>query len=444
MRIGRFLFPYSLALALLLPGVGREAHAVPSFARQTDLACNACHYVFPELNAFGREFKLNGYTLTARKTVDAKDHGRTTLALLPIAPVSVMLQASHTSIAEKQPGTQNDNVSLPQQLSLFLAGSLTPHVGAFIQVTYDDDSASVGMDNTDIRFAGNAKLGGSQVHYGVTFNNNPTVEDLWNSTPAWGFPYASSAVAPTPAAAALVDGGLAQEVAGLGGYGLFADHLYAGLTFYRSASQGGPDPPDGTAEDTIQGVAPYWRLAYQWQGSGQYLELGAYGLDTRLYPMGVAGPTDDYADYAFDVQYERQLGDDAVVVHGTWIDENQDLNATFAAAGSANPSNGLRTFRIDGTYHLKNTYGFTLGYFSTTGDDDGVLYGPAPVTGSRTGSPDSDGIIAQVQALPWMNTKLALQYVFYGKFNGSKNDYDGFGRDASDNDTLNVFLWFNF
>jgi len=37
---------------------------VPSFTRQTGLACSACHYQFPQLTPFGRLFKLNGYTLT--------------------------------------------------------------------------------------------------------------------------------------------------------------------------------------------------------------------------------------------------------------------------------------------------------------------------------------------------------------------------------------------
>src|ERR1700745_3810662 len=38
-----------------------DAVAVPSYARQTGLACNACHYNPPELNAAGRAFKLMGY-----------------------------------------------------------------------------------------------------------------------------------------------------------------------------------------------------------------------------------------------------------------------------------------------------------------------------------------------------------------------------------------------
>ncbi|MCL2430275.1 MAG: hypothetical protein FWD12_13680, partial [Alphaproteobacteria bacterium] len=40
------------------------ALAVPSFARQTGMACEACHTVYPELTHFGRVFKANGYTLS--------------------------------------------------------------------------------------------------------------------------------------------------------------------------------------------------------------------------------------------------------------------------------------------------------------------------------------------------------------------------------------------
>jgi hypothetical protein len=187
MGSSRFAVPLAVVLALVLPGVGGQAYAVPSFARQTKLSCDTCHRAFPELNAFGRDFKLNGYTLTGAQTIEAKQGERTTLALLPIAPVSLMVQSSYTSVSEKLPGTQNGNVDFPQQLSLFLAGAITPHVGAFIQVTYDDQEASVGIDNTDIRFADRASILGKGVLYGVTLNNNPTVQDVWNSTPAWGF-----------------------------------------------------------------------------------------------------------------------------------------------------------------------------------------------------------------------------------------------------------------
>jgi hypothetical protein len=59
-------------------------------------------------------------------------------------------------------------------------------------------------------------VAGKPLTYGAALNNNPTVEDLWNSTPAWGFPWAGPDATPGPIAAALIDGGLAQDALGVG------------------------------------------------------------------------------------------------------------------------------------------------------------------------------------------------------------------------------------
>lgn len=56
--------------------------AVPSFARQMDLQCIACHTGFPLLNTFGRTFKLTGYTLSTGQS--------------EFPPLAVMLQPSFT------------------------------------------------------------------------------------------------------------------------------------------------------------------------------------------------------------------------------------------------------------------------------------------------------------------------------------------------------------
>jgi len=71
----------------------------------------------------------------------------------------------------------------------------------------------------------------------------------------------SSAVAPTPAAATLVDGGLAQQVAGLSAYVFWDDAIYGEVGAYRWAPQGAPALPDSTVFGLVEGVAPYWRLA---------------------------------------------------------------------------------------------------------------------------------------------------------------------------------------
>jgi hypothetical protein len=40
---------------------------------------------------------------------------------------------------------------------------------------------------------------------------------------------------------------------------------------------------------------------------------------------------------------------------------------------------------------------------------------------------------------PWVNLKLGIQYTLYTQFNGGTNNYDGFGRNASGNNTLLLF-----
>ncbi len=73
---------------------GPTAVHIPSFSRQTGLACSVCHTSFPQLTEFGRTFKLGGYTMTAEKTVDEKDKSGTALRLNFIPQISAMVIAS--------------------------------------------------------------------------------------------------------------------------------------------------------------------------------------------------------------------------------------------------------------------------------------------------------------------------------------------------------------
>jgi hypothetical protein len=432
-----------IVIIIILILIPNELLAIPSFARQTNMSCNSCHTIFPELNAFGRLFKLNGYTLTGIKTIQAtNENGDETLRLINIPQFSSMLQASYTYTSKKQPDTQNNNISLPQQLSVFLAGEVTPKIGGFIQVTYDDQSGSIGLDNSDIRYANQTELASQNLIYGVTLNNNPSVQDIWNSTPAWGFPYASSAAAPAPFAATLIEGGLAQSAAGLGAYGLWNNLIYGEVSLYRSAQQGAPNPPDNTSSGVIKSLAPYWRLALQKQFGGDYLELGTYGLSADIYPAGISGLTDNYTDIGFDLNYEKNIGNDEITAHTTYVHESQDFNATLAESG--NTSNNLNSFKIVGNYYLHQQLGFSLGYFLISGDAVPALYTPGSVDGSFNGKPDSNGLIAQFDYVPWLNTKFSIQYVAYNKFNGGTTNYDGSGRNASDNNTVYIDSWIAF
>jgi hypothetical protein len=60
---------------------------------------------------------------------------------------------------------------------------------------------------------------------------------------------------------------------------------------------------------------------------------------------------------------------------------------------------------------------------------------------SANGRPDTRGWVAEADYLPWLNVKLQVQYTAYSKFNGGGNNYDGFGRNASNNNTLYILGW---
>jgi len=469
--------PVWRALCVLLVLGSPAAQAVPSFARQTGMACEACHTVFPELTHFGRVFKASGYVLDNLKQVrDVSSKKDELLSLASTPPLSIMVQASYTQIGQSLPDlgnpdligkAQNGTASFPQQLSIFYAGKIAPHFGAFVQATYDNGSGTFGIDNTDLRFADMQILPGDQsLIYGISVNNNPTVQDLWNSTPAFGFPYATSNATVSPLAGTQIDGTLAQSVVGVSAYAFWNEALYAELGAYRSAQQGAVNqvtgqagPLDGSTSNVISGVAPYWRLAYEYNWGRHSAEIGVYGADFKLIPGGspsapspLQGPLNRFNDVAEDFQYQFITDQHQVSVEGTHIHESMSLDASTLSG--TNPTDSLNTTRVWATYYYRRKIGGTLGYFSTTGSADPGLYLPAtttlngiPITSvitSANGMPDTRGWMAEVNYLPWLNVKLSAQYTRYSKFNGASSNYDGSQRNASDNDTWYLLLWFAY
>jgi hypothetical protein len=447
--LNNILLKFVMILAPIVLSVS-GAHAVPSYSRQTGLSCASCHYAPPELNSFGRTFKLEGYTFTTKAQVsdDNKNHNAA-LHMLEVFPLSAILDVSLTETKSPQPGTQNGNFQLPQAASLFLAGAWTSHIGSFVQVTYDSQADHFSWDNTDIRYANHGgKLFDKPVTYGLTLNNNPTVEDLWNSTPAWGFPWVGSNVAPGPSAGALINGGLAQDVAGFGGYTMWNEHFYLAGTIYRSEHIGGTQPNDGVGFGiNIRGVAPYWRVAWQTSSKNNYLEIGSYGMHVKSSPNAVTGLMDGYTDFAGDFQYDRtipQFKNDVLSIRGTYIRENSSLLATVAAGGAAQIGHHLNTAQANVEYHFGTKLSGAAGFFDITGTRDALLFASAPVAGSASGSPQSNGYILNVSWWPEQNVDLAFQYTGYLRFNGAKLNYDGAGRDATANNTVFLLARFVF
>jgi hypothetical protein len=461
--------PHGFRLALSLTNVlvlgalalgPTTAQALPSFARQLNLQCTACHTSFPMVNQFGRTFKLSGYTASSDET--------------NLPPLAAMVMPSFTHTASPQsggaaPGFGENNNTAITQASVFYAGrlfgpyaksifgpeaaALLNKFGVFAQVTYDGIGKTWSWDNMELRFADKGEINGTDLIYGAYLNNNPTLQDPWNSTPAFGYPFSGSGLAATPAASTLIEGGLAQQVVGLGVYAMVNDRFYFDVGGYRTLPVHFQNamgvPPEG--ETQIANLAPYWRFAYERAVGEGRLEIGTFGLSAPTYPgRDSSAGSDRITDFGFDSQYQLPTTRGDLALMATVIHEKQNWHASEALGNTTHRSDSLDSFKLTTSYLYDKTYGATVQYFSTTGSTDEVLY-----SGSATGSPRSDGFIFQIDYLPFnkgvgpafaprSNVKLSLQYVAYNRFNGGRNDYDGAGTKAADNNTLYLEAWIAF
>lgn len=424
------------------------------------MQCAVCHTEFPILTDMGRQFKLSGYTMSADQT--------------DLPPIAVMLQPSFTLTQAGQdggaaPGFANNNNYAMSQVSIFYAGrlfgpyasswfgsdaaSVLNKIGIFSQTTYDGVAKTWSWDNTDVRYADVGTIAEHAVTYGVYLDNNPTMQDPWNSTPAWGFPFSGSKLAPTPAAAPLIDGALAGQVGGLGIYAMIDSSFYVDVGGYRTLGTRfqrsvGVDPSD---ETQIANLAPYWRIAYTKPVSGASWEVGVFGLAANTYPgRDSSAGTDRTTDFGIDSQYQKSFGRSDLTAMVTAIHEQDSWNASQALGNTANASDSLNECKVTVDYLWDKTYGFAAQYFTTNGTNDALAY-----SSSQTGAPNSNGYILQANWLPlnkgtgpafWprSNIKFSLQYVIYNKFDGSTTNIDGDGRNASDNNTLYLEAWVVF
>lgn len=464
----------SLVVACCAQLVAIDAWAVPAFARQTGQNCVACHAggQFPELTPYGRYFKLTGYTIGER-----------------VMPVSIMAVASatktrNTSDPNGEPGSDfpKDGVPIFSTASLFLAGKLADKLGAFVQVTYGNydsqstvDSHWMGhttSDNLDIRYADHFAELDHDLIVGMSLNNNPTVQDVWNSAPAWGFNVVPGSTG--PAASPMLAGALAQQSAGVGAYAFWNQTLYAELSLYRTAdgiwsfmSQG--FNTGAGSQSVLKGANPYWRIALSHDWGAHNAMIGLVGMAADVYPDSTnpSGPVNRFRDVGLDAQYQYLLDPHTVTVQASYIHERTDWASSVAgqagaydaavgnAAGTTQPltnaHDGLSMFRVKGSYVYRATYGSTLSYFRVSGSTDSALQTALPtspsdpnspsVSGSSSGNPGTSAWTGELFWLPEQHVRVGVQYTWFNKFNGASSNYDGWGRSARDNNTLLFYVW---
>jgi hypothetical protein len=487
----------AVAGSLLTIGFAPPAQALPSFARQTGQPCGTCHTDFPALTPYGRRFKLLGYTTGGgefRTTPFSSQAGKDARAeyekmlgyvkALPapttkdeaekdyVPPVSMMAIVGYTRTQADLTGTDpysaNNNVVM-SPFSAFWGGAITENIGAFAQVTYngsplggfgDPFGHTWSWDNTDVRYANTAHFGPLDFIYGITANNNPTVQDVWNTTPAWSFPYAVSTILGPQGHPTAIEASFSTHgVGGVGAYTFINDLLYLELTGYKSlgfSQQNAVGVDPFAAPGLLGGVAPYWRVAFEPHWGRNTFMIGTFGAQFNVHPWvdtsflswstAVFPQSDTFTDIGFDTQYQYQGDNYWLTLRGSYIREFQRLDASFLSTTASNPTNLLNSLKLQASYAYgaDNRVVFTGQYFNQWGTADMNLYGTDPITGLAS-TPNTNGWMAEIAYIPfgaskmigwpWFNARIGLQYTYYNKLNGTTVG-------AHDNNTLFLHAWF--
>ena len=342
----KFLTGLALAIVGLLLA-DPPANAIPNFAAQTGQPCSACHIgaYGPQLTPLGRAFKIGGYTQRGGEGWQS------------YFPLSAMVLTSFTNTGKSFPDDQiphhynaNNNFAL-DQVSAFLGGGIGEHTGGFVQFTYSNIPNASNLDNTDLRpYTTTFDLGGKELRIGTTINNNPTVQDPYNSTFAWGFPYVASGLAPSPAATPILDGAFAGNSIGYTAYAWYDKSLYleAGIYTTVSTSVDGTHWATTSASAARKASCPICGRRMNGTGTSRRLHVGALYMQSNVNPVDRAPADhgsfgrDHFQDYAFDAGYQF-LGDGThiVTVQGIFTHENQNLEGTTATFNDAN-GDGVR------------------------------------------------------------------------------------------------------
>ncbi len=434
--------------ASMLLSQQHQADAVPAFAAQTGQPCTACHIggFGPQLTPFGRAFKINGYTQSGGQGWEAH------------MPLSGMLQGSFSHYGKSYPDTDpssaphtygtNNNFAF-DQASIFVAGRVSDHTGGFMQLTYSnvgsrvDGGNGLGVDNTDLRpYTTTVQAFGNDLTLGISINNNPTVQDPYNTTAAWGFPYYGTDLAPAPGASTVLGGVFGGTSIGVTGYAWYNEHLYLEVGGYEAMSPwlayrfgvaGGP---------VSKGLMPYVRAAYEWDWGNNSAWAGGTFMHSDIDPQTGNG-NDSYNDYSVDGGYEYiGSGKSTYTLQGIFVHETQNLKGSATGTGFGSDY-GLNTFNVNGSYWYDNTYGLTLAWAAIWGSNNPVTNTP-DAGFTPNGSPNSNGFTIEADWVPfgkekslwrpWANLKIGAQYTLYTEFNGTSSN-------ASDNNTFLLEFW---
>lgn len=141
----------SCVLALFLMGMimPRESQAVPSFARQIQKPCTACHTIWPNLTQYGRQFKVKAYTDVHQDWQMINKDRLNLLYIFPVSARAIFLPYSHE--VDKVAGI-NENTTELDQVALFVGSRIFDYAGVFASAEWSPDSGNFELPTAKLAF----------------------------------------------------------------------------------------------------------------------------------------------------------------------------------------------------------------------------------------------------------------------------------------------------
>jgi hypothetical protein len=392
---------FAMALAAILvtaAGLAPEAAwAVPSFARQKNKPCTACHSMWPRLNSAGREFKELGYTDMA------SDNPRIEKDNLDLLRNGPPLSVSVISFPYAKTSGATASSAIPDEVAIFFAGRITPNFGAFVEPKWARDSGQITLELA--KLGAGMKLPSHDTVGLALVKGDATAADPYNT-----IRFTAYHVVHTPAIF-LPDGRSSggdlfnlsdTENEGLMAGGFFFNTVYGAVGGFRG---------DGTVADVqTDPLDLYARVALERAFTGELnVSLGGfyYGGKQRYDHTGdaVAGPAYEstFRRYAADLQIQYDAAPHLVDAVAVYLQGKDDK---VWDGDASNSDLAFKGYYAELSYFYERQYGVTVGYDHLTSTEDPGL--------------DKKGPTINVTYLPWLNTKLALEYNSFTLTGGEK------------------------
>jgi hypothetical protein len=385
------------------------SHAVPSYARQVQKPCTACHTIWPNLNQYGRQFKVKAYTDVSEKwEMINKDN----MNLTTIFPFSArILYFPENRVETNNPSFAQSSTTV-DAVQLFIATRAYDYAGVFASAEWSPDTDTIGVPTAKLAFQ--YPLGEGNTIGLVAFKGLSPSADPFNSlggrdrslvwgdestplvlTAGWTFDFFSEGNVGTVLHGYFLGNRLYAAVGALRG-GLSAD-ASAGALINSATTVSDTDPND-----------LYSRIAWDQKLPNGAVTFGAAYYDGKQRISSVAPgvtlitpPYDSKVKRTYvDLSLEQNYGEDHMLEVQALYGSGKETNVFGGGEGRK-----FDGFYVEGSYFYDRKIGFVAAINKIKFKDQDIALDPVV-------NPDKvDSWLVSLNYLPWLNTKFALQYV---------------------------------